>query len=250
MALFIKVIIANVTMNNCVAVSSSRVVTLPTETIGTTVLTQGDIVYTSNLGVEQVHSGVELDFILKPTTKLDIRGFASIGNWEYNGNSITRRTDENQNLLTETLIDVDGGKVGDAAQTTWGLGAKYEVLKGLSVDADWRTYDDLYASVGAVKDNLLLPTYDLVDAGVSYRLLLGKNKKDNLTFRVNVNNLFDEVYLSELSSNIKTTDNLSSSNPSLGTYQSNGRVYNGIADGNQGYFGLGRTWNLSLRYNF
>ena len=68
-------------------------------------------------------------------------------------------------------MDVDGGKVGDAAQTTWGLGAKYEVLRGLSVDADWRTYDELYASVGAVKDNLLLPTYDLVDAGVSYKLL-------------------------------------------------------------------------------
>ena len=65
-----------------------------------------------------------------------------------------------------------------------------------------------------------------------------------------MNNLFDEIYLSELSSNIKTTDNISSSNPSLGTYESNGRVYNGIADGNQGYFGLGRTWNVSLRYNF
>ena len=76
------------------------------------------------------------------------------------------------------------------------------------------------------------------------------NKKDNLTLRVNVNNVFDEVYLSELSSNIKTTDNISTTNPSLGTYQSNGRVYNGIADGNQGFFGLGRTWNVSLRYNF
>ncbi len=231
-------------------VSSSRVVTLPTETIGTTVLTQGDLVYKSNLGVEQIHSGVEVDFIVKPTTKLDIKGFASIGNWEYNGSSITRQIDENQNVLTETLVDVDGGKVGDAAQTTWGLGAKYEVLRGLSVDADWRTYDKLYASVGAVKENLLLPTYDLVDAGVSYKLLLGKNKKDNLTLRVNINNLFDEVYLSELSSNIKTTDNISTTNPSLGTYQSNGRVYNGIADGNQGFFGLGRTWNVSLRYNF
>jgi iron complex outermembrane recepter protein len=231
-------------------VSSSRVVTLPTETIGTTVLTQGDLVYKSNLGVEQIHSGVEVDFIVKPTTKLDIKGFASIGNWEYKSNSITRQTDENQNLLSETLVDVDGGKVGDAAQTTWGLGVKYDVLRGLSIDTDWRTYDKLYSSVGAVKENLLLPTYDLVDAGVSYKMFIGKNKKDNLTLRLNVNNVFDEVYLSELRSNVKTTDNLSSTNPSLGTYQSNGRVYNGIADGNQGYFGLGRTWNVSLRYNF
>ena len=231
-------------------VSSSRVVTATTETVGTTVLTQGDLVYKSNLGVQQLHTGLELDFILRPIDKLDIKGFASIGNWEYKGQSVTRQTDENQNLLTETLVDVDGGKVGDAAQTTWGLGAKYEIVKRFSIDADWRNYDNLYSNVGAVKSNLELPSYDLVDTGISYKMLVGKQKKDNITFRLNVNNLFDEVYLSELSSNIKTSDNISSTNAALGTYQSNGRVYNGIADGNQGFFGLGRTWNFGLRYNF
>ena len=231
-------------------VSSSRVVTALTETVGTTVLSQGDLVYRSNLGVQQLHTGLELDFILKPTEKLDIKGFASIGNWEYKGQSITRQTDENQNLLTETLVDVDGGKVGDAAQTTWGLGAKYEIFKRFSVDADWRNYEKLYSNVGAVKNNLELPAYDLVDAGISYKMLVGMNKKDSVVFRININNVFDEIYLSELTSNIKTTDNISSTNAALGTYQSNNRVYNGIADGNQGYFGFGRTWNVSLRYNF
>ena len=231
-------------------VSSSRVVTAATETVGSTVLAQGDLVYKSNLGVQQLHTGLELDFVLKPINKLDVRGFASIGNWEYKGQSVTRQTDENQNLLTETLVDVDGGKVGDAAQTSWGLGAKYEIVRRLSIDADWRNYDNLYSNVGAVKNNLELPSYDVVDTGVSYKMLVGKEKKDNVTFRLNVNNLFDEVYLSELTSNIKTTDNISSTNAALGTYQSNGRVYNGIADGNQGFFGLGRTWNVSLRYNF
>ena len=231
-------------------VSSSRVVTATAETVGTTVLSQGDLVYKSNLGVQQLHTGLELDFVLKPISKLDVNGFASVGNWEYKGQSTTRQTDENQNLLTETLVDVDGGKVGDAAQTTWGLGLKYEIVKRFYIDTDWRNYDKLYSSVGAVKENLLLPSYDLVDAGISYKMLVGKNKKDNVTFRLNVNNLFDEVYLSELTSNIKTTDNISSTNAALGTYQSNGRVYNGVADGNQGYFGLGRTWNFGLRYNF
>lgn len=231
-------------------VSSSRVVTAATETVGSTVLAQGDLVYKSNLGVQQLHTGLELDFVLKPINKVDVRGFASIGNWEYKGQSVTRQTDENQNLLTETLVDVDGGKVGDAAQTSWGLGAKYEIVRRLSIDADWRNYDNLYSNVGAVKNNLELPSYDVVDTGISYKMLVGKEKKDNIIFRLNVNNLFDEVYLSELSSNIKTSDNISSTNAALGTYQSNGRVYNGIADGNQGFFGLGRTWNVSLRYNF
>ena len=231
-------------------VSSSRVVTLATETIGTTVLSQGDLVYKSNLGVQQVHTGVELDFIFKPINKLDLKGFASIGNWIYNGNSTTRQTDDNQNLLLETLVDVDGGKVGDAAQTSWGLGANFEFVKRFSVDADWRTYDKLYSNVGAVKENLLLPSYDLVDAGISYKMLVGKDKKNSVNFRININNVFDEVYLSELTSNIKVTDNINSTNAALGTYQSNGRVYNGVADANQGYFGIGRTWNVAIRYNF
>ena len=234
-------------------VSSSRTVTNQAgETIGTTPVAFGDLIYTSNLGVKQIHNGIELDFVAKPITNLDVRGFASIGNWKYEGNSITRQTDENQNLLKEEVKDVHGGRVGDAAQTTWGLGLKYQILKGLSVDTDWRTYNDLYANVGAVKENLMLPNYDLVDAGVSYKFIIGKAQTNSIVLRVNVNNVFDEVYLSELTSTIKTTDNIPvvGTAPSIGTYQANGRVYKGIADGNQGYFGLGRTWNFSLRYNF
>jgi iron complex outermembrane receptor protein len=232
-------------------VSSSRTVSnVAGETIGTTTLAFGDLVYKSNLGVQQVHTGLELDFTYSPVNKLDLRGFASLGNWEYQGSSTTRLTDDNQNLLSETLVDVDGGKVGDAAQTTYGLGAKYEIFTGFSIDADWRNYDKLYSNIGAVKNNLELPSYDLVDAGISYKILVGKSKANNVIFRINMNNVFGEVYLSELTSNIKTTDNISSSNAGLGTYQSNGRVYKGIADGNQGYFGFGRTWNFSLRYNF
>lgn len=232
-------------------VSSSRTVSIAAgEIIGTTPLAFGDLVYKSNLGVEQIHTGLELDFTYKVTDEFDLRGFGSVGNYEYKGNSVTRQTDDNQNLLLETLVDVDGGKVGDAAQTTWGLGGKYEIFTRFSVDVDWRNYDKLYSNVGAVKENLELPSYDLVDAGISYKIPVGKDKKDSVVFRVNINNVFDEVYLTELTSTIKVTDNISTTNPALGTYESKGRVYKGIADGNQGYFGFGRTWNVALRYNF
>lgn len=227
-------------------VSSSRVVTAVTEVVGTTTLNQGDLVYKSNLGVEQLHTGLELDFMYKPIKDLNIKGFASVGNWKYKGKSITRETDENQNLLKESLVDVDGGKVGDAAQTTWGLGADYFLSKNVSFDVDWRTYDKLYSNSGAIKENLMLPTYDLVDAGVTYKMFVGKDKKNTVSFRLTMNNVFDEVYLSELSGTpIKASAALGS-----GTYESAGRTYKGIADANQGYFGFGRTWNFSMRFNF
>ena len=216
-------------------------------TIGTTPVLAGDVIFTENQGVKQVHTGLELDFVFKPTSNIDVKGFVSMGNWEYADKAISTKRDENLNPLLVTETDLDGGKVGDAAQTTWGLGAKYEFIKNFSIDADWRNYDKLYANVAA-KDNLELPSYDLVDAGISYKMLVGKDKQNSINFRFNMNNIFDEVYLSELTSNIKTDAFISgNSGP---TYQSAGRVYKGIADGNQGYFGLGRTWNFTLRYNF
>jgi iron complex outermembrane recepter protein len=216
-------------------------------TIGTTPVLAGDVIFTSNQGVKQVHTGLELDFVLKPTSNVDVKGFASFGNWEYNGDAVSTKYDENLNPLLITETDIDGGKVGDAAQTTWGLGVKYEFIKNFSIDADWRNYDNLYANVVA-KENLELPSYDVVDAGISYKMLVGKDKQNSVNFRFNMNNVFDEVYLSELTSNIKTDAFISgTSGP---TYQSAGRVYKGIADGNQGFFGLGRTWNFTIRYNF
>ena len=216
-------------------------------TIGTTPVLAGDVIFTENQGVKQIHSGLELDFVFKPTSNIDVKGFASMGNWEYADKAISTKRDENLNPLLVTETDLDGGKVGDAAQTTWGLGAKYEFIKNFSIDADWRNYDKLYANVAA-KDNLELPSYDLVDAGISYKMLVGKDKRNSINFRFNMNNIFDEVYLSELTSNIKTDAFISgTSGP---TYQSAGRVYKGIADGNQGYFGFGRTWNFTIRYNF
>lgn len=236
---------------NRVIGTSFNVTAVAGQTIGGVLLPQGALVYTTSQNDEQLHTGLELDFTLKPVRKLDLKGFASVGNWEYKGNSVQRRYDENQNILDETKVDVDGGKVGDAAQTTFGLGAKYELFERFSIDADWRNYDKLYATVAATKDNLMLPTYDLVDAGISYKMLLGMDKKDSLLFRINISNVFDEVYLSELTSNVKNTDRINpTSMTDFSTYQSTGKEYKGIADANQGYFGLGRTWSVTLKYNF
>ncbi|WP_299392965.1 carboxypeptidase-like regulatory domain-containing protein [uncultured Gelidibacter sp.] len=229
--------------------SSSRILTRDTDYEGT-VVPAGTEVFITNESVEQLHQGIELDVVAKPFEKLDIKGFASFGNWEYVGDAVTTTRNDNRVVLAKESQDVDGGKVGDAAQFTVGLGLDYEILERFSIDADYRMYDKLYANVGAVKNNVELPSYDIMDAGISYKMLLGKEKTNSLVMRLNVNNVFGEVYLSELRSNIQVTDNVDPRDPSKGTYVSNNRVYEGVADGNQGYFGWGRTWNFSLRYNF
>lgn len=225
-------------------ISSSTVLTEET-TIGNTTLNSGDLVYTSSQNDEQLHSGVELDFVLKPISQLDVKGFASLGNWEYKGNAVQRRFDESQNILETINTDIDGGKVGDAAQTTWGLGVKYRITNNFSFDADWRNYDNLYANVPANKENIQLPEYDLVDAGISYKMLVGKDNKNSVNFRFNMNNVFNEVYLSEISQSF-------SSGNEGGLFKPNDtdENYKGINVKNNAFFGLGRTWNVSIMYNF
>ena len=163
-----------------------------------------------------------------------MKGFLSVGDWIYEGDAISRTQDEDQNVISTETVDVDGGKVGDAAQFTAGLGIDVDLAERFSFDSDVRFYDELYADVGAVKENLKLPNYHIVDMGLSYKMLLDSGSLD---VRFNLNNVFDKVYISELRTNIA---------PGEGT----GVLYNGLDTANQGYFGLGRTWNVGLRYNF
>jgi hypothetical protein len=200
---------------------------------------QNDVVtFTTNEGVEQLHQGIEVDFRAKPQPDVPytLTGFVSIGDWRYVGEAISRVTDEDQNVLDTFSNDVDGGEVGDAAQFTAGLGIDLQIAERFSMDSDLRFYDNLYADVGAVKENLKVPSYHVVDFGMSYKMYVGDDG-DSINFRLNINNLFDRVYINELRTNIAAGD---------GT----GVLYNGIDTANQGYFGMGRTWNVGLRYKF
>ena len=190
---------------------------------------------TTNQGVGQRHNGIELDFRAKLLNdNLTFKGFGSFGDWKYIGQAVTRVTDEEQNVISTSSEDIEGGEVGDAAQTTIGFGLDYKILENLSVDFDWRYYDALFADVGAVKENLRLPSYDIADFGISYKINLGGESNKSLDLRANVNNVFNEVYISDLRTNI----------------QGSGNTWKGINVDNQGYFGLGRTWNASVRYSF
>ncbi len=199
-------------------------------------ISNDELFYEVSEGVSQLHQGVELSFSAKPQEDVPytLKGFLSMGDWQYKGQAMTRVQDEDQNVLSTEEQDVDGGKVGDAAQFTAGLGLDVDLAERLSFDTDVRFYDELYANVGAVKENLKLPNYHIFDMGLSYKMFVNDATLD---VRLNVNNVFDNVYISELRSAIAAGD---------GT----GVLYEGIDTANQGYFGLGRTWNVGLRYNF
>ena len=193
--------------------------------------------------VAEKHSGVELEFEVKPIRALSIGGFASIGAWNYAGDVNARIYDEDRNPIggASNTLYLDGVKVGDAAQSTYGLMANYKILKGLSVDMDWRFYDRLYAAIdpgsfGTANHSgsLRLPSFNLLDFGISYKIYMKKSQR--LEFRFNANNLLNKQFISQSDTNI---------HPAVDQEQ-----WNGVNMNNRVYFGNGFTWNLSAAYRF
>ena len=188
--------------------------------------------------IDVVHNGIEFEGKLRASQRLTLKGMLSIGDWRYTKDfSAELFDDQQQSIGTGTLYTKDA-KVGDAAQFTSYFEADYR-LGRFNVDLGYRFVDGLYAdysitdSAFTSPDNdgaLKLPSYGLVDGGVTVNI--GKG----ISFRANVNNLFDTVYIAESNSNIHAT--------------STSTTWNGVDTRNSVWFGFGRTWNASLKYRF
>ena len=235
--------------------------------------TTNDIItnaYSNINGITEIHSGVELDMTLKATNYLSFTGMFSTGDWHYNGKATGDLFDETNQPINPsggagaTTLYLDKVKVGNYAQKTAALGLILEPIKDLKISGDYRYADNLYGNInplnfqsqaagdlGAMK----LPAYYLVDLGASYKINL--SKKQYLTLRANVYNLFDKVYIAESSTNIHANSTAAqyaantgnSSATAYNTYVQQG-TWNGVSQQNQVFFGFGRTWTTTLSFNF
>lgn len=178
--------------------------------------------------ITQVHKGFEFEGKYRYSSDFMFRAFGSIGNWKYDGSTPfqTRESDTNI-ILEEGEVNLTGTKVGNAPQTSFGFGFKYNIVGGLSIDGDYNIYADLFGFVdakdvvaasqaGEVYQAQRISSYGLLDAGITYKFKFGS---DNLTVRGNVYNVTNETYISQ-------------------------RDSYGL------FYGNGRTWNASVRYDF
>lgn len=183
--------------------------------------------------VSELHQGLEIDFSYAPIPLLTINGMASFGKWEYTEDFTATLTDiDASQTVGKATLYAEELKVGDAAQTTIGVGIDLKPFKGALVYLNYTYYDNLYADFDITDGQFYepnpvivkLPSYGLVDLGGSYKFDLGKME---MSLRFNVNNLLDEEYVAELDTNID--DDFKK---------------------NQGFYGFGRTWNLGLKVKF
>ena len=200
-------------------------------------------------GVNALHQGVELDFVAKPLKDLELSGMISIGDWNWQNDAsgyAYNRSGQPVNSAGQVVeplsanharlfVNIGGIHVGNSAQTTAALGAKYEILKGFKLGIDGNYYGRNYSnfSISSVSSSLTamkfyqpwqIPDAYVFDLNASYRFKIGEF---DATFVGNVNNLFDAVYISDAT-------NGSSNDWDTATV----------------FYGFGRTYSASLKIKF
>ncbi|MGV0752857.1 TonB-dependent receptor [Empedobacter brevis] len=182
-------------------------------------------------GLSEVHKGLEADFEAKVTRDWTIKGYTSLGDWKYSGGFDFQVQDTDTQELLPGYENAKGNMdafVGNAAQFTFGMGTKVNVTKALSFDTNFNYYARVFenvdlvdaaksASLGNDYVNVPIRPFATVDLGMSYKFKITNSQ--SIKFRGNVNNLFNDQYISRKD--------------------------------NYGYFwGNGRTWNAGVTYNF
>jgi iron complex outermembrane recepter protein len=201
--------------------------------------------------VSQRHIGLEFEAKAKIIKQLDLTLMASVGDWIYASDFIAQgyNIDQQQAEGGADTLYLEGTKIGDAAQTTFGLGLNIYPTKGLSIYASYNYANNLYSQYNVLDSRfrsasfdengdrvpnqvVKLPAYGLLDAGISYDFKIGAN---TLTVRINGNNLLDTQYVSEMFTSNEDDPNTPE---------------NEFYTKNQGFFGFGRTWNAGVKFKF
>ena len=205
-------------------------------------------------GVNQKHSGVEIETNYMVNDMLDLMFVASFGNWKFDGDAEGTYQENEYNSegqvvgfeTTEYAYALDGLYVGDMPQTAYVLGVTLKPVKGLMVQAIHKTYDKNYSdwSPGAREydgtdddaDRSQVweaPGYSKLDLHMSYKL--PKVKGLDMTLNGHIFNVLDEVFVQDAVDNSR--------------YNSYGSKEH-LAHNAEVFLGTPRYANIGLTINF
>ena len=200
--------------------------------------------YSDVVPMNALHKGVEMDFVYKLNHQISIEGLVSLGDWTWTsgGEAIILDSDNNApsfelgNTESDTLIyDAEGVHVGDAAQTQYGFSIRYEPTFNSYFKLRSTYFSDYYSDFdgstlkgeNAGRESWVIPAYNLVDLHAGYKF-------GDISLKFSILNLFDEMYISDAQNN--------------DSYNSNYSDFDAKSAGV--FFGLGRRYTLSARFNF
>lgn len=174
------------------------------------------------LNADAVHSGVEWDFAYDVTDKFDVQGVFSWGNWRWTSNErvdlinssdngFITRTDNG--AVADTLVNLNGVKVGDAAQRQVSAAISYRPKRGtyfsLRSTWFWQHYSNFspgdVITEGEPRDVWVTPGYNLINLNAGTVFDVSDNAL--LRLRLSVTNLLDELYIADARNNSQYAPN-------------------------------------------
>ena len=210
-----------------------------------------DIIYLK--GVNQSHTGWEVETKVALHDMVDLDLALSKGKWEFDGDADGDYQEMEYNeegqvvgqMTTEYTYALDGLMVGDMPQTAYVGGLTVKPIKGLNIQGLYRMYDDNYADwspdsreVDGDEDRTQVwkaPGYNKLDLHLSYKLPTDWTAGYGVTLSGHVFNALDDVYVQDAVDNSK---------------------YNGYGDklhlahNAEVFLGTPRHYNIGLSVNF
>ena len=189
-------------------------------------------------GIDALHKGVEVDFIYKLASNLDLQGLASIGDWRWDSKATANFYDETGSYAYSKSFDAGGVHVGDAAQTQFAASVRYEPFKGFYMKGRYTYFSRYYADFNpsSLQDEAIdsweLPSYTMLNLHCGYSFYYQDYK---IKWSFNLLNALDEMYISDAMNNDSYNDI-----PTNDFDAKSATVF----------FGMGRRYTTSLKITF
>ena len=204
-----------------------------------------DIIYLT--GINQNHTGVEIEFSAQINEMFRVDIGAGLGNWLYTDDATGtyRDNDGSEASYSYALKDL---KVGDMPQASLALGLTVSPVEDSKIQllyrayalhySDWSPTSREYSDGNSADRNQSWrsPSYGILDLNASYKVPLEFSGIKPEVF-LNVRNLLDAVYVQD------ATDNSRFNSEPF-------RVNNHTANAAEVYLGLPTSFNLGLKFNF
>ena len=164
-------------------------------------------------GVNQKHQGLEIETKIQPNDMVELDFIASFGNWKFDGDADgtyqeNEYNDEGQVIgfqTTDYAYALDGLYVGDMPQTAYIFGLTLKPVKGLRLQALYKTYDKNYSDwspeareIDGDADRAQVweaPGYSKLDIHASYKL--PRVAGLDMSINAHIFNALDEVFVQD-----------------------------------------------------
>lgn len=188
-----------------------------------------------NIGSE--HRGIEVDGVYRTPWFFDIEGLVSFGDWRWKGSSKAYSYQEDSDVpIDSVVVDVDGVRLGDAAQFQVAGSIKIKPYKDVYIKGQITYFDNHFAEFQPLdlegenggRQSWKMPAYYLFDVHAGWTIKL---KKMDVSLRASVLNVLDITYISDADNNATSSQTFD-------------------ATGAKVFFGQGRRWTATVGVKF